>query len=89
MPEQPDQSSDALRRTQRKRLLVLACAADRLAWMRACRPTPGRHQVARLSADLLGCLAPFFHLLPGRSGYWLRGADFLLQVARQFGWVRH
>ena len=88
MPEQPAQIRRTLTsRTERKELLVLACAVDRVAWRQASL-APARHPGRQLLHDALGCLEPFSHLLPGRLGRWLRGARFLTQLGRMLGWPR-
>ncbi len=70
-----------LNRDERKRLLVVACVADRLAWCQACepRPRPPLHQ----AGYILQLLEPLTALLPGRIGRWLRGANFIAKVSRQ------
>lgn len=75
-------------RNERKELLILACAADRGAWLAACRQAPARSRGAQLASDLLGYLEPLSSVLPGRLGRWLRGASFLTNLGRQFGWLR-
>lgn len=74
-------------RTERKELLVLACEVDRAAWRQACRPS-GTHPALQAAQRILGYLEPFTGLLPGRLGRWVRGGGFLLQLGRQFGWLR-
>jgi hypothetical protein len=72
-------------RNERKELLVLACEVDRMAWRQACRPArPG----ARFAREVLGGLELISSFLPGRFGRWLRGASFLADLGRRFGWLR-
>jgi len=87
MSEQNHQGVEPLTRAERKELLVLACTSDRLAWLRACRPSPARSPMMNLAASWLGRLEPFSHFLPGRLGRWVRGAVFVAGLERQFGWL--
>lgn len=73
-------------RNERKELLVLACAVDRMAWGQACRPT--RNPRAEFAHEVLGYLDTISSFLPGRFGRWLRGASFLADLGRQFGWLK-
>ncbi len=73
-------------RSERKELLVLACQVDREAWRGACRPTRSRGE--QLARDLLGYVESLSSFLPGRLGRWVRGASFLTNLGRQFGWLR-
>jgi len=85
MPEPAGQSTHPLSGGERKRLLVLACAADRAAWTHACRPR--QRQPAQLIGSLLKAIEPVTALLPGRVGRWLRRANFLARAGRQLGWL--
>ena len=87
MSEQTDQVRDSLTRAERKQLLALACMADRSAWTHACRPAPARSPMAQIATEVLRYLEPFSSLLPGRMGRWLRGASFLTNLGRQFGFL--
>jgi hypothetical protein len=87
MPDQPDQIRRTVTsRQERKELLALACEVDRVSWIQACQPS--RQAGLRVVGDLLGYIEPFTHLLPNRLGGLLRGATFLTQLGRQFGWLR-
>ena len=87
MSEQTDQVRNSMTIAERKQLLALACAADRASWVHACRPAPARSPLAQIATEIFGYLQPFSHLLPGRMGKWLRGATFLTNLGRQFGWL--
>ena len=87
MSEQIDQVRHPMTLAERKQLLALACAADRAAWVHACRPAPPQNPTARIATEIFSYLEPFSHLLPGRLGRWLRGATFLTNLGRQFGWL--
>jgi hypothetical protein len=88
MSEQAHQVRNSLTRTERKQLLALACASDRAAWAHACRPAPPRSPIAQIASEAIRYLEPFSNLLPGRIGRLLRGAGFLTNLGRQFGWLR-
>lgn len=83
MPAGPDQIDLSVSREERKRQLVLACMADRAAWVRACEPGP--QPPLAMAGRLLQLLEPFTALLPGRIGRWLRNAQFLTRLGRQVG----
>ena len=83
MPEGTDQIDPALSRTDRKQQLVLACMADRAAWVQACEPRP--QPPLAMAGNLLKLLEPLTFLLPGKLGRWLRRAEFFAQIGRQIG----
>jgi len=87
MSEQVNQVRSSLTRAERKQLLALACAADRAAWVHACRPAPARSPMMQFANQVFRYIEPFSHLLPGRMGRWLRGASFLTNLGRQLGWL--
>ena len=87
MSEQTDQIRDPLTREERKRLLTLACAADRSAWIHACRPAPALSPMAQIATEAIRYIEPFTHLIPGRIGRWVRSATFLTNIGRQLGWL--
>lgn len=68
---------------ERKQQLVLACKADRVAWVEACAPHP-QPPLAK-AGHILKMLEPLTFLLPGRLGKWLRRAEFLTVIGRQIG----
>lgn len=72
-------------REKRKQLLILACQADRVAWAQACQPR--RRPPAQLAGYLLKGLETVTALVPGRTGRWLRGANFFVRFGRQLGWL--
>lgn len=83
MPAGTDQVVSPMSTAERKQLLVLACTADRAAWVQACAPRP---QPPLASASrILQLLEPLTVLLPGRIGRWVRKAQFLTKVGRQLG----
>lgn len=73
-------------RDEYKKLLVLACEADRVAWRRAFRPVPAT-PLQRVS-EFVGLLDPLRTLLPGRAGRWLRSLGFLANLGRKLGRFR-
>lgn len=87
MSEQIDQIGLSLTRDERKQLLALSCARDRLAWVNACRPAAPRSPLAQIASEAANYIEPFSHFLPKRIGKWIRGATFLTSIGRQFGWM--
>ncbi len=87
MSEQIDQINLPLSRDERKQLLVVSCARDRLAWVNACRPAAPRSPLAQIASEVVNYIEPFSHFLPKRIGKWIRGATFLTTIGRQFGWM--
>lgn len=87
MSEQINQIRGPLSRLERKQLLVLACAADRAAWNHSCRASPSRNPASKLAMKIMGFIEPLSHLLPRRIGGWIRGATFVGNLCRQFGWL--
>lgn len=85
MSESIDQVRGTLTTAERKQLLALACAADRTAWVHACRPSPPRTPLAAVGSELMRYLEPFSHLIPGRMGKWFRNVTFFANIGRQFG----
>ena len=83
MPAGTQQSDPPLSRSERKQRLVLACMADRAAWVQACEPGP-QPPLAMLGR-VFQMIEPFAALLPGRLGRWLRNAQFLTKIGRQVG----
>ena len=81
MSEGTDQVVSPLSTGERKQLLVLACTADRAAWVQACAPRP-QPPLASMGR-ILQLLEPLTVLLPGRIGRWVRKAQFLTKVGRQ------
>ena len=88
MSESTDQVRDKLTIAERKQLLALACAADRTAWVHACRPARPLTPIAAVGSELLRYLEPFSHLLPGKMGRWFRNISFFTNLGRQFGMFR-
>ena len=70
---------------ERKKLLILACEADRIAWCNACRPVP--QAPTQIASHLFSFLEPFAALVPGWPGRLLRQASFLTRLGRQFGLI--
>lgn len=83
MPEGTDQNDPPLSLAERKQRLVLACMADRAAWVQACEPRP--QPPLAMAGSLLKLLEPLTFLLPGKLGRWVRRAEFLTQIGRQLG----
>lgn len=83
MPERIDQVDSPLSLMERKEQLVLACMADRAAWVQACAPRPS--PPLALAGKLMKLLEPLTFLLPGELGRWLRRVEFLTQIGRQLG----
>lgn len=81
MPEGTDKIDPPLSIEERKRLLVLACMADRAAWAQACAPRP--QPPLAMAGRILQLLEPLTVLLPGKIGRWLRKAQFLTKIGRQ------
>ena len=75
MPPGSHQGDLPVSRDERKRLLMFACAADRLAWVQACEPPP-EPPLAK-AGHLLQFIEPFVGFLPGRVGRWIRNAHFV------------
>ncbi len=70
----------------RKQQLARLCAADRAAWVEACRNDrrpawPGLAKILLGGTDLLGTF------LPGRLGRWYRGAHFVTGLFRHRGGI--
>jgi len=74
-------------RDERKQLLALSCARDRLAWVNACRPAAPRSPLAQIASEAANYIEPFSHFLPKRIVKWIRRATFLTSIGRQFGWM--
>jgi hypothetical protein len=87
MSEQINPVHREVTRAERKQLLALACAADRVAWVHSCRPPRVRSPAAQIATEVFKYLEPFSNLLPGRMGKWLRGASVLTSIGRHFGWM--
>lgn len=85
MSEPTDQIRRTLTTAERKQLLALACAADRAAWVNACRPAPPRTPLAAVGDEVMRYLEPFSHLIPGKIGRWVRNLSFFANLGRQFG----
>jgi hypothetical protein len=83
MPEGSEQGDLPLTRDERKQRLVLACMADRAAWVQACEPGP--QPPLAMVGRILQIVEPFTALLPGWVGRWLRNAQFLTRISRQLG----
>jgi hypothetical protein len=62
-------------RPERKQQLVIACMADRLAWVQACEPAP-QPPLAQ-AGRLFKMIEPLIGLMPGRIGRWIRNAHFI------------
>jgi hypothetical protein len=75
MPAESRPNPFPMTRTERKQQLVLACMADRLAWVQACEPSP-QPPLAK-AGRILQMLEPFIGLMPGRLGRWIRNAHFI------------
>lgn len=88
MPEQAHQIRGPLSRLERKQLLVLACTADRAAWIHSCRASPSQNPAGKFAMEVMGLVEPLSHLLPRRIGGWIRSAVFVGNLCRQFGWLR-
>jgi hypothetical protein len=74
MLEGTDKIDSQLSIEERKQRLVLACMADRLAWVQACEPAPAP-PLAK-AGRILQMIEPFVGLLPGKIGRWIRNAHF-------------
>lgn len=85
MSESTDQIRGTLTTAERKQLLALACAADRAAWVHACRPAPPSTPLAAVGNEVMRYLEPFSHLIPGKIGRWVRNFTFFANLGRQFG----
>lgn len=88
MPARVTGSGGPLTLAERKKLLVLACTADRAAWLQACRPRAAQGPLARLTEELLRYADLLGPWVPGRLGRWLRNAGLLFRLARGFGGLR-
>ncbi|HET7537638.1 MAG TPA: hypothetical protein VFJ90_14355 [Candidatus Didemnitutus sp.] len=64
---------------ERKQQIIEQCAADRAAWVNACRAD---HRKATITGALLHWSDMLGAVLPGRFGRWFRGASFLAGFAR-------
>lgn len=82
MPEPTDQERPELTREDRKTLLILACTADRAAWINACRPEPPRPM--QRFANIFRLVDPILAFLPGRLGRLARGLKYLAHLGEQF-----
>lgn len=74
-------------REERKRLLVLACASDRTALVRACFPKP-RGPLASLAGEIMQYVNIVSTFLPGRIGRLLRTLSSAAEIGRHLGWLR-
>ena len=87
MSEQINQISPPLNRDERRQLLTVSCARDRLAWVNACRPAAPRNPLAQIASEAVNYIEPFSRCLPKRIGKWIRRATLLTSIGRQFGWM--
>ncbi len=85
MSESSDKIRSPLTTAERKQLLALACAADRVAWAQACRPAPPSTPLAAVGNEVMRYIEPFSHLIPGKMGRWVRNLSFFANLGRQFG----
>lgn len=87
MSEFSSTSDFPLSRAERKRLLVLACASDRTALVRACFPKP-RGPLASLASEVLQYVNLVAGFLPGRLGRLLRTFSTAADIGRHLGLFR-
>lgn len=87
MSDRPSPPDLPISREERKRLLVLACASDRTALVRACFPKP-RGPLASLAQEVLQYVNLISSFLPGRFGRMLRTFATAADIGRHLGWLK-
>ena len=87
MSDRPAPPDFPISREERKRLLVLACASDRTALVRACFPKP-RGPIASFAGEMLQYAHLVSTFLPGRIGRLLRTLSSAAEIGRHLGLQR-